>query len=357
MNPALPDTTPADASSAQRPSARLWGALMLGVLLLAAVGYWRTGAFSAALQWDREGAAQAAAAASANEAHSMDAQRIAAMLDRLAQRLKAQPDDAEGWAMLARSYAILGRHADAVPAYQKAVALQGNDPGLLVDYADALAVTHNGTLAGEPMALVQRALAIDPDNLKGLALAGSEAFERKAFPEAVRYWEHAARVAPPNSPYLPQLHAGVVEARARGGMPPAAATAQADSAAPATAQAQAPAGAARISGRVSLAPALRGQVAPEDTVFVFARAVNGPRMPIAVLRKQVKDLPFDFTLDDSMAMSPERRLSSFSEVTLVARVSKSGSAMPQPGDLSVEAPAVTVGKQGVALQISAPAAR
>ena len=146
--------------------------------------------------------------------HAVGGGQVDAMVQSLAKRLEAKPDDAEGWAMLARSYAALGRHAEAVPAYARAVALQPGDPALLADYADALALQQGRSLSGEPMKWIERALAIDPKQPKALLLAGTEAFERGDSGEAIREWTQVLEVAPPSSGLAQQAHAGLIQARA-----------------------------------------------------------------------------------------------------------------------------------------------
>ena len=292
-----------------------------------------------------------------------EAQFIAAV-EQLATRLAQEPDNGEGWALLARSYVRLGRHADAVPAFAKAVAIVGDDPRLLVDYADALAMKNDRVLEGEPLALVQRALKSDPDNPKALALAGTAAFNRKDFATAVRHWERLAQVSPPDSPFLAQLQGSIDEARSLGGMPPGPRLAQA--APPATTATNAAVAAsgptagpgataatgAVLTGTVRLSPALAAQAKPEDVVFIFARPADGGRMPLAILRHQVKDLPVSFRLDDSMAMSPAMKLSQFAQVVVSARVSKSGQAAPTAGDLSGQTAPVANQSQGLVLEIN-----
>jgi cytochrome c-type biogenesis protein CcmH len=321
----------AGAPPVQRAPRKLLAGVAAAVLVVAVAGYAWTGSPNALSQ-------QAVAGGPPG------ADQIAAMIGKLEQRLKEQPNDAEGWSMLARSYLVLERPADAVTAYKRAVALRGDDPALLVDYADALAVASGRKLAGEPMALVNQALKIDPNNLKALALAGSAAFEQKDFAGAVRHWEHLAAAAPPGSDFLSRVEAGIAEARQLGGLPPAKV---------ASAPAVAAAG-ATVAGTVTLAASLRSQAAPDDTVFVYARAAEGPRMPLAIVRKQVKDLPFDFQLDDSSAMSPATKLSAFPRVVITARISKSGNAVPQPGDLAGQTEAVALGARGLKIEISKP---
>ena len=266
---------------------------------------------------------------------------VEAMLKKLSERLEKSTgnaaSDLQGWTMLGRSYAALQRFAEADRAFARAVALAPNDAQLLVDHADALAMLQGQSLKGEPDRLIVKALQIDPVNLKALALAGASAFERKDFAAARSSWQKARELAPPGSEFAAGLDQSLAEVR----------NAAVD--ASPTAAAQAAAEPARISGRVSLAPALAGRVAPTDTVFIFARAAEGPRMPLAILRRTVADLPIAFTLDDSMAMSPEMKLSKFPRVIVSARVSRSGNALPQPGDLRGES--APIGTRAADLQL------
>ncbi len=268
-----------------------------------------------------------AVVASTAEPSAQDIERLVA---QLAQRMAAQPpgrvEDAEGWAMLGRTYAALQRYPQASEAFAKALQLTPADAQLVADQADVLAMQQGQRLRGEPTRLIERALELDPNNVKALALAGSAAFEREDFASALKHWRAASQLAPPDSEFQRGLQASVDEAqaalsRAGGATPPSPGPA---AAAPA---------AASVSGRVSLAPALAAQVSPDDTVFVFARAADGPRMPLAIIKRQARDLPFDFTLDDSQAMAAQMTLSGYSSVVLGARISKSGSATPSSGDL------------------------
>jgi cytochrome c-type biogenesis protein CcmH len=271
---------------------------------------------------------------------------VQAMLASLAQRLdrpSADPAaDLQGWTMLARSYAALQRFADAERAYARASALAPRDAQLLADRADVLAVLQGQRTAGEPDRLIADALRLDPKNLKALALAGSAAFERRDFATARRYWQRALDLAPTGGEFAAGLERSLAAAQDHGAEAPAIAT----TATPAPAAA-----AARITGRVSLAPALTARVAPTDTVFVFARNADGPRMPLAIVRRTVADLPFDFTLDDSLAMSPQTRLSGASRVIVGARISRSGDAMPQAGDLQGESEPIVTDRAGIDLVI------
>jgi len=332
----------AGAAVERKVSGRLFAVLALGIVLIAVLGYWFTAvpALQAQMAAEGEGAGQPNAA------------QIIAMVDKLAERLKKDPSDGEGWAMLARSYSVMERTDEALDAYAHALALRKDDPAILVDYADALGVKNKHSLAGEPMKLIQQALRIDPGNIKGLALAGTDAFVRGDFAQAVRYWSDIERIGPADNPLVQQVTASLQEARRRAGMAPPAAAVAKENTAPAATPAAKSTVAASVSGTVTLAPALLSRTSPQDTVFIFARPANGGRMPLAALRIQVKDLPYRFTLDDSKSMSPSMPLSASSQVMVAARISKSGDAIAQPGDLTGQLGPVAMGSQGLALEIN-----
>ncbi|HWS11779.1 MAG TPA: c-type cytochrome biogenesis protein CcmI [Rhodocyclaceae bacterium] len=286
----------------------------------------------------------AARPAQEQQAHEITPEQIAAMVENLAERMKANPDNVEGWVMLARSYNAMQRFPEAAQAYAQAIQRVPDNAQLLADYADVLAMVQGRKLEGEPEKLIKRALEVDPNNLKALLLAGTVAFDRQDFKQAAAHWEKARGMVPPESDFARSIGNSIAEARQKGGLAAAAPVASPAAAAPAQAS-------ARISGTVRLAPGLAAKAGPTDTVFVFARAPSGPRMPLAIVRKQVKDLPLEFSLDDSMAMAPNMRLSNFPQVVVGARVSKAGSATPQPGDLEGATQPVAVGSSGVAVTI------
>src|SRR5256712_10550496 len=276
-------------------------------------------------------------AAQGETSHGLSAQQFEALVSRLAARLRDNPEDAEGWMMLGRSYAVLGRFPDAAKAYSNAAARSPRDAQLLADYADALAMAQ-GRLQGEPEKIIARALAIDPQNVKALLLAGTAAFNRNDYAGAARHWERVLDAVPGESEMAQRLRASITEARALGAGPQAAISGKKP-------------GRGQVRGVVKLAPGLAAKVAPGDTVFIFARAAEGPRMPLAILRKQGRDLPAEFTLDDSMAMSPAAKLSDHPRVVIGARVSKSANATPQPGDLQGLSAPVRVGSDRVSVVI------
>jgi cytochrome c-type biogenesis protein CcmH len=283
----------------------------------------------------------------AHEGQPMDDRQIAAMVDTLAKKVRDRPNDAVGWALLARSQAALGRFPEAVEAYEHVASLAPNDANVLADWADALGMAQGRSLAGKPMELVKRALALDPAQPKALALAGSEALESGRYPEALGYWERLRDVLAEGSEDRKQVDAVIAEVRQR------AADAGQPLPAPATKVAQAAAAApgATITGSVSVASGLASRVDRDATLYVFARAANGPRMPLAVVRASARELPLHFKLDDSQAMAPNLKLSKAEAVQIEARISRSGNATPQSGDLVGTSAIVKPGAQGVAIVV------
>lgn len=337
----------AQPQAIDRPSGKFVSLLVAGVVVLACAGYLWKGS----PQRMGQGPADAAASAAAGgPEHAIGKEEFMVMIDKLANRLKEQPDNAEGWVMLGRSYTVVGQHADALKAYERAVALRPTDAQVLADYADSMAVNNNMSLAGEPMKWVTKALQADQNNLKALALAGTDAFMRKDYAGAVKYWQHLVDVGPPDSDYVREIAGGLKEARALGGLP-VDAKATTLAAAPVSGNAQPALTGKTVSGVVSLAPALAKQAAPDDTVFILARPAAGRGMPVAILRKKVSDLPIQFSLDDSSSMSPAATLSAAGTVVVEARISKSGNAMRQPGDLAGQSASVPVGTSGLKIEI------
>ena len=363
MTPATPDTPSAAVSSDSattapypRPSKRLVASLMVLVVAIAIAGYAFTGSPSLArlgassnatvAKSDAPGVSAGDAAGDTTTGRELGLQQIAERVDKLAERMKSRPDDAEGWTMLARSYAVLGRYAEAVPAYRRATQLEPKNAGLLADYADALGAASEGHVTPEFSALLERALAIDPLQPKALALAGTVAFERGDFAQAAAQWQRIADSLPPASEFRQQVQANIDEARRRESL--TANISPSKGAASSVTSSRA----AGVSGTVTLAPALVTRVAPTDTVFVFARSAEGGRMPLAVVRATVADLPLHFKLDDSMAMTT-MKLSDAKQVIVGARISKSGNAIPQAGDLSGESGPIAPEKDDVAIAIDA----
>ena len=314
------------AGAGNEPPARR-SALALALLLPAA-------AAALYLQVGRPEALQLPAAMQAQN-HGPQEADIPAMVEKLAARLRNAPEDIEGWHMLARSYSAMGRHADAAQAYAHLAARLPNEAGLLADYADALASANDGALTGEPERLVARALELDPQQVKALALSASIAFNKGDYDKARQQWQAVLALVPEDSEFARFTQASIEEAErasGAGGMPQ---------------RGTAP---LRLSGTVRLAKGVSG-IDPAATVFVYARAAQGPAMPLAVLRRKASELPFTFTLDDSMAMTPGMRLSDWPQVVVGARISPSGSATPQPGDLEARVGPLAAPKSELVLEI------
>ncbi len=275
-------------------------------------------------------------------------QNFSSVLDSLIARLREQPNDLEGWIMLGRTYAIMQRFSEAKVAYEQVLALSPESPELLVDYADIVAMTNGGSLQGKPMELVNKALSLDPKNPKALALAGTAAFEQKNFKQAAAYWEKLLVQIPPESKLAQSVKESIAEAKSLAtgkgstmagiqtqtpnsqNTPPAA---DKSVVAGAGAGTTAVAPGSTLSGTVTLSAAFAGKASPDDTLFIFARATEGPPMPRAISVKKVRDLPISFLLTDGMGARPDLKISNVPQLIISARITKSGKAMPESGDL------------------------
>ena len=259
----------------------------------------------------------------------MEPEQVEGMVKSLQAKLQANPNDAAGWSILARTYSMVGRTADAVDAYARAVSLNAGDAALLVDYADALAVKNGRSLEGEPLKLLNRALDMDPRNIKGLAMAGKYAYDRLDYATAITKWDEVVRLSPPDNLFVQQIAKDLVVAREKTGKlaaePVRSSTTQKGG----------------IQGVVTLAASLASKVSPEDTVFVTVRGVDGSRLPLAIVRKKVKDLPISFQL----GVGPGK-------VHVIARITKTGNPTPQGGDLIGQLESVEGGSAGLILEIN-----
>ncbi len=280
---------------------------------------------------------------------------IEEMVAKLATKLETQPNDPQGWFMLARSYMAMNRYVEAAHAYGRLHELVGDQPEILVSYADALAMVHNGQLAGKPIELINKALELDPAQPQGLWLAGMAADQQGDYQTAVNLWRRLEPLLDQNPDSLKEIRELITQAEQRGNLASKTSrTTSANGPVSTTPRKTIPANTASskvLTVSVTLDPALTVQATPDDALFIFAQAIEGSPMPLAVVRKQVKHLPLKVTLDDSMAIMPAMRLSNFSEVRVGARISKSGNAMPQSGDLYGEVSPVSV-LQSDAVQIS-----
>ncbi len=271
------------------------------------------------------------AAATPSAGHGPNMPPVDEMIAGLEKKLEKDPNNAEGWFMLGRSYMLIKNYPKAVEALKRTYELASDNPDVITRYADALAMTNDGTVSGKPAELIQKALAINPKHPEALWLAGIASMEAGKPKEAIDYWQRAKQNMPPDAESQGMLDKAIAKARADAGIE-----------APAPAQASNPTANANVAQSnqtaaiqvtVSLDPSLAARAKPDDLVFIYAKAASGPPMPLAVQRKKVKDLPVTVTLDDSQAMMPALKLSGFDRVIVGARVSRSGNPIGAPGDL------------------------
>lgn len=313
LEQALSDDLDIDSHAKISPSQGRWMAsvLIVAIPLLAGSLYWTLGSYRSLSQVEQTAA-------------TPEQEQISKMVAGLAERLEKQPDDALGWTMLGRSYKYLQQYPKAVAAFERAYKLLGDQPEIMLLYADALAFANNEQLGGKPSELIFKALAMEPNNVTGLWLGGMAKGQTGDFAAAMDLWKKLEAQLPPGSEARQEI---------QGLLAKLATQMQEGAAAPVESRPAQPVEIASIDVQVSLAPELQKSTNPNDTVFIYAQALSGPKMPLAIVRKQVSELPLTVSLTDAMAMMPNMKLSNFEQVKLLARISKSGGATQQPGDL------------------------
>jgi len=265
-------------------------------------------------------------------------QSMEAALAQLEQRLQQNPDSAEGWMLLGRSYMVLARYTDAVVAFERAYALLGDVPQVMLQYADALAMTNNGRIGAQARELVERTIALEPDNIAGLWLAGLAAVETGQRELALERLKRARTLSAERGSATGELDAIIAGIGAASGDAAPGAASAADTAAPEPVKSSA------IAVRVALAPALANRISATDVLFVFARAPGGGGPPLAVVRTSPAELPRSYVLDETSAMAPQFRLTPGATVDITARISRSGTPTATSGDLQGKVAAVTAGQ-------------
>jgi cytochrome c-type biogenesis protein CcmH len=265
----------------------------------------------------------------------MTQESVEKMVEEFAAKMDKEPDNLKGWAMLARSYRILGRNTEAANAYARAGSFVDSDPQLLADYADVLAANANGNFAGKPQQLINKALAQDPNNLLALWLSGTAAFNAQNYKAAVQSWEKLAKQLPPETDEARAIASSIAEARSKGGLAPASTPVITNQG---------------VSGQVEIVPELKSKIKAGDVLMVIARK-PGERMPVTVLKTAVTAFPMSFVLNDALAMSPNALISQMPEVSVEVRISKTGMAMPEPGDLISTPQTIKVGTTNARLVI------
>ncbi len=257
---------------------------------------------------------------------NIDQNAVEKMVAGLAKKLQETPEDAKGWQMLGRSYKHLKQYDKAAQAYAQAYQILGDQPEIMLLYADALALV-NGTLHGQPAKLVNKAVQLEPQNTSALWLAGMAKAEQGQLQAALAHWLKLKSLVSPQSQEHTDLVALIASLQKRIAEQPSA---QAGEMAQRQDAVEKPENAIKVA--VQLDAAVAGQFSASDTVFIYAQALKGPKMPLAIVKKQVADLPVSVELNDSLAMMPSMTLSSYSQVKVIARISKTGNAMQQAGD-------------------------
>ena len=270
-----------------------------------------------------------------NTAQPLTREGVEKMVAEFSAKMEKDPTNLKGWAMLARSYRILGWNEEAVRSYERAGSFIDSDPQLLADYADALASNANGNFTGKPLQLINQALKLDPNNMLALWLSGTASYIAGNYKTAVQAWEKLAQQLPPGSEDARSIEASIAEARSKGGLTSKTPTAMSS---------------LSISGKVELSAELKSQVKAGDVVMVIARK-PGERMPVAVLRVPAEVFPMNFVLNDALAMNPSAPLSKLSEASIEVRISKTGMAKPESGDLMSAPQTVKVGVSAVRLLV------
>lgn len=269
----------------------------------------------------------------------MSPQQIESMVAGLVDKLRRNPNDSQGWLMLARSYKVLGKYPEAADAYGHVGALVDQDAALLADYAEAISQAQDGSLQGKPSELIERALKLDSNAPQALLLAGAAARERRQFAAAADYWSRLLTQLEPGTTEAETLSAAIAQAR------------QLAAAGSTAGKKMSVANAHSVGGEISLSGRLAGRAQPSDVLFVFARAEDGSRMPLAAIRATVAELPLRFRLDDTVALPGSRKLSEFQSVSVEARVTKAGAAQSSSGDLFGRLAGVKVGRDDLRLVI------
>ena len=323
----LEDTSAVDDPAAKTEKPAIWTAVVLAVALpLGSMGLY---------MW--VGQPEALNPLALKTPDQVDPKDLAKMAQTLAEKLKDKPDNLQGWVMLGRTYRTLENFDAALRAYDSALKLSADDD-LKLERIEIIAMQRQGQFEGEPWNVIREILQRDSQHFGALLTAGSASFAEGKFADALKFWEQARKPLDANNPDLEGLESAIAAVRERLGMPPTKATPAATSG-------------LNVTGQVNLSASLKSKASPNDVVFIYATPANGDRMPLAIFKTTVSQLPFNFTLDDSTAMAPDRKLSAAGEVMVKVRVTKSGNAMPQSGDLSGSLGPVKVGAKGLKLEI------
>lgn len=263
---------------------------------------------------------------------------IDTMVTRLQEKMEKNPNNAKGWYMLGRSYMVLKRYPEATKSFESSLKIKPDSAEIMLALADSLAMMNQGDITGRPGELVNKALKLEPDNLTALWLGGMAARQQGKYTVAVERWNKVlAQITDPNE--KKEVSSLISEAISQ---LPENQQAKLRAASVET-EIKKPTSGKGIKLSISLSDKMIDKVSPTDFVFVYAKAMSGPPMPLAAAKIQVKDLPTEITLTDEMAMMPSMKLSSFPEVVVGARVSKSGQPISKNGDLYTEKRSIKIG--------------
>lgn len=327
----LSDVDESERSSTAIPArARIWATSLVGIfILMASTGLYLQLGTPEVMQLADEGETDVHASQSAGDKAATVPMDMEQSINKLKARLFDNPEDLEGWFLLGRSYMAMGKYQESADALGKVYAKVQNHAGVIIAYADALAMANEGRLSGQPFELVQQALALEPNNATGLWLSGLAYEEQGKFKQALAQFKKLRpQLTDPNSSgKVEQL---IVKMETQLGLPPS------KSEAPMMAANSA----AGIEVVVMASDEVLAKLSGNEMVFIYAKAMQGPPMPLAAKRISVKELPITVRLDDSMAMMPTMKLSNFDLVMVGARISKSGNAIAAKGDFIKEIPSV-----------------
>jgi cytochrome c-type biogenesis protein CcmH len=270
------------------------------------------------------------------------------LVKRLAEKMQQNPDNPDGWIMLGRSYMALKQYPKAMDAYEHAMKIDSENANTLLAYGEAIGASSGNDFTGKSAPLIEKAYKLEPENPNALWMSGILAYQKNDYQTALTRWEKLQGLLTPQSNELETVSNAIDDVRSKLGLAPAERSlpsiAKADQRPPQQSAEPAASNGKAVQVKVTLSPELKGKVSPNDLVFIYAKAISGPPMPLAAARKRVSDLPLTLTLDDSMAMMPQMKISAFPKVKVGARVSLSGSPMAQSGDLEGEVTPVTPGQ-------------
>lgn len=319
-----------NAPSTQRPRSTVYAAVGVALLLPAlAILLYRT--------VGEPGAVDGSAKTVADQPPADHSQNMDQAIEKLAEKLRQNPQDAEGWALLGRAYEATEHFEQARDALKHATDIAPENPDIAIAYAEVLALsTPERRIDGEPKRLIETAMKTSPDNERGLWLLGIGEYQQKKYDAAIALWNRLIAVLPKDSKTIASVKNEIAKAEAeRDGKAPPPEEEMADAPADESPAPNSETAGPHLVVNVTIDPKLKEKLSPNDVLFIYAKAASGPPMPLAIQRTTADKLPTTVTLTDDMGMMPTMKLSQFPQVIVGARISKSGNAIAQSGDLQV----------------------